>query len=158
MTKKIKKEKRKATNEVKDLATEIVKGVKEIMPEEITNKKIEMDMFQQWLSMSRKQRKARNLPASIESFANRYNIRRTKLFEWKNDENFLNQVAIYRKRFILDEMPEVIDSVIEKAKKTGSESAAKFLAEYAGDYKQVNDISIGGELADLFIELQKDKK
>lgn len=127
----------------------------ELEIEKVKSKRVEKHLFQEWLCLTRKQRKMKGYPITIDGFAKKYDIRRQKLHEWKNDESFLKQTALYRKRMILDEMPEVIDSVINKAKKTGSESAFKTLAEYAGDYKQEVELGVSGELSDLFKELQE---
>lgn len=128
----------------------------EIIPKEINYapRKVERHLFLQWCAMPRKLR----VPKTQQEFSKKYGVSEQSLCKWKNDEDFYTELKLYRQRRVIDELPDVLESVVKNVVKTGDARGAKFLAEYAGDFVEKKEVLHKGGLAILLKQIGNDRE
>lgn len=114
-------------------------------------KKIEKHLFMQWLAIPTRFRS----PKTQKAFSQKYGVSEQMLCYWKNDDEFLKEVSIYRKKRYINKISDVIDSLANRAIKTGDGKECKLMMEYTGEYTEKKDVSVSG-LAELLKETQTD--
>jgi len=116
------------------------------------SRKLEKHLFMEWLATPIEYRR----PKDQKGFANKYDVSEQTLCNWKNDDDFLNEVSVYRKKRYLTKATEVVESLYKKAKKTGDAKESKLFLEYVGDYTEKKNVKIDG-LASLLKEAGEDE-
>ncbi len=116
-------------------------------------RKLEKQLFMEWLAMPSKLRS----PTDQKGFSNKYDVSEQTLCAWKNEEGFLDEVRMYRKRRYSEKMSDVMEAVYKRAKSKGDSKDARFLAEYSEGFAEKKDITVGGDLASLLKEVKDEK-
>ena len=137
-----------------ELEQELEKEISEEEKKEIDNspRRIERHYFMQWLALPDKYRNKKfGMPATQKEFSEKYGVSEQTLSFWKNNDEFLKEVSIYRRKKYLGKASNVMDALYEKAVKTGDGKEVKLFMEMIGEYTEKRDVNVNG-LAELLKE------
>lgn len=104
-------------------------------------KKVERELYAQWLALPRRDRKAdgKELPSEVD-FASHYKIDRSTLFRWKQDPKFRAKVHEYRMALMGDSTSDVAANLIDQASSSDNPAWAKLYMEFVNEYRPSQEI------------------
>lgn len=112
------------------------------------DKTIQKTLLIEWMALPTKYRK----PRTLKEFCKKYDVDVQAVNRWKKDDDFIKQVQNLRKKNLIDQSGEVLDALLERAKK-GEPSAIKLYFQYVENFMEGQKHEVNGTLADLMREI-----